>query len=260
MMSDAAGMSDNAGMTGVVELQELLLATDTLQEFLGEVASRAAAEVSAGLLCGLTVRSDGRPLTIASSDGYANMLDQLQYRLDHGPCLTTLRTGQVVLDDGTDDGNRWPLYRMQGEAAGLGTSLSVPVTHGQQVLAALNLDSRARRSFAAVERDRAQGFADRAAGGVAIALRLARRAELSDDLQAALAGRAVIDQALGIVMGQRRCSADEAFGVLRDVSQTSNIKLREVATRLIAATSGQPPRPEPPLQQRPATCGVPKLG
>jgi hypothetical protein len=40
---------------------------------------------------------------------------------------------------------------------------------GAQVLAALNLYSRAPRSFTAVERDRARGFADRAAGGVAIA-------------------------------------------------------------------------------------------
>jgi hypothetical protein len=74
-------MSDAAGMTGVAELQELLLATDTLQEFLDEVADRAATEVSPGLSCGVTVRPDGRPLTIASSDGYANKLDQLQYRL-----------------------------------------------------------------------------------------------------------------------------------------------------------------------------------
>jgi hypothetical protein len=45
-------MSDAAGMTGVAELQELLLATDTLQEFLGEVAFRAAAEVSPGCRAG----------------------------------------------------------------------------------------------------------------------------------------------------------------------------------------------------------------
>ena len=47
-----APMSDAAGMTGVAELQELLLATDTLQEFLGEVAFRAAAEVSPGCRAG----------------------------------------------------------------------------------------------------------------------------------------------------------------------------------------------------------------
>jgi hypothetical protein len=84
-------MSDAPGTTGVAELQELLLATDTLQEFLHEVAHRAAGEVSPGLSCGLTVRSDGRPLTIASSDAYANMLDELQYQLDQGPCLTRIR-------------------------------------------------------------------------------------------------------------------------------------------------------------------------
>ena len=56
----------------------------------------------------------------------------------------------------------------------------VPVSHGQQVLAALNLYSRAAaRSFTAVERDRARGLPDRAAGGVAIALEVgpARRAD-----------------------------------------------------------------------------------
>ena len=68
-----------------------------------------------------------------------------------------------------------------------------------------------------------------------------------------VSGRAVIDQPLGIVMGQRRCSADEAFGVLREVSQAGNLKLREVAARLIMVTSGGPPRPEPPLQQVPPT-------
>jgi hypothetical protein len=62
-------MSDGAGMTGVAELQELLLATDTLQEFLDEVADRAATAVSPGLSCGVTVRSDGgrRPSPAATA-------------------------------------------------------------------------------------------------------------------------------------------------------------------------------------------------
>ena len=70
-------------VTGVVELQELLLTTDTLPEFLHEVAYRAAGEVSPGPSCGLTARSDGRPLTIASSDGYANMVLRATGMSDH---------------------------------------------------------------------------------------------------------------------------------------------------------------------------------
>jgi hypothetical protein len=36
---------------------------------------------------------------------------------------------------------------------------------------------------------------------------MAERSEMSEHLQSALASRAVIDQALGVAMGQNRCTA-----------------------------------------------------
>jgi AmiR/NasT family two-component response regulator len=42
----------------------------------------------------------------------------------------------------------------------------------------------------------------------------------------------VIDQALGVVMGQNRCTADEAFDILRTISQNRNGKLRDVAAEI----------------------------
>jgi AmiR/NasT family two-component response regulator len=64
---------------------------------------------------------------------------------------------------------------------------------------------------------------------------------MSENLQHALASRAVIDQALGIIMGQNRCTADEAFDILRATSQNRNVKLRDVAAAMVAAVSGHPP-------------------
>ncbi|WP_331715312.1 ANTAR domain-containing protein [Micromonospora auratinigra] len=49
----------------------------------------------------------------------------------------------------------------------------------------------------------------------------------------AMQSRAGIEQAKGIIMGQRRCGADEAFAILARVSQDSNRKLREVAESLV---------------------------
>ena len=72
---------------------------------------------------------------------------------------------------------------------------------------------------------------------------MAVRAEMSENLQHALASRALIDQALGIIMGQNRCSADEAFDILRTTSQNRNIKLRDIAAAMVAALSGHPPPP-----------------
>jgi AmiR/NasT family two-component response regulator len=68
---------------------------------------------------------------------------------------------------------------------------------------------------------------------------------MSDHLQTALVSRAVIDQALGIIMGQNRCSADEAFDVLRRTSQNRNIKLRDIAADMVTAVSGRPPADNP---------------
>jgi AmiR/NasT family two-component response regulator len=59
--------------------------------------------------------------------------------------------------------------------------------------------------------------------------------------QAALASRAVIDQALGVIMTQQRCSPDEAFDLLRGISQNRNVKVREVAVEIVTAVSGRLP-------------------
>jgi AmiR/NasT family two-component response regulator len=45
--------------------------------------------------------------------------------------------------------------------------------------------------------------------------------------------RAVIEQAKGIIMGDRRCTAADAFAVLGKLSQDSGRSLRDVATVLV---------------------------
>jgi AmiR/NasT family two-component response regulator len=42
-------------------------------------------------------------------------------------------------------------------------------------------------------------------------------------------------------MAQNRCSQESAFKILRSASSTRNMKLRDIATRIVAAVSeGQP--------------------
>jgi AmiR/NasT family two-component response regulator len=51
----------------------------------------------------------------------------------------------------------------------------------------------------------------------------------------------VIDQAIGVLMAEERCPADQAFDLLRQRSQHANRKLREVATDVVLRVSGRPP-------------------
>jgi AmiR/NasT family two-component response regulator len=76
-------------------------------------------------------------------------------------------------------------------------------------------------------------------------LTTAQQVELTEDLRQSLSSRAVIDQALGIIMGQHRCTASRAFEVLRLASQNRNRKLHDVAADIVTAVTGEPPEPPP---------------
>ncbi|GGV22905.1 ANTAR domain-containing protein [Streptomyces spectabilis] len=49
-------------------------------------------------------------------------------------------------------------------------------------------------------------------------------------------GRAVIDQARGMLLALAPCSSERAWGLLVDVSQHCNVKLRDVTAALVATT------------------------
>jgi hypothetical protein len=84
-----------------------------------------------------------------------------------------------------------------------------------------------------------------------LAQRLADTADFTRDLQTALTSRGIIDQAIGAVMQQMQCTEEEAFDVLRRLSQETNIKFRDVCTRLMTDIAGQPPARRPPLRPGP---------
>ncbi|MFE9023740.1 ANTAR domain-containing protein [Streptomyces sp. NPDC007808] len=56
---------------------------------------------------------------------------------------------------------------------------------------------------------------------------------------------------LGSVMQQQQCTAEQAFDLLRRLSQPTNLKLRDVCTRLLTDIAGRPPVPSPPLRPQP---------
>lgn len=72
-----------------------------------------------------------------------------------------------------------------------------------------------------------------------------RLQEEVSDLRRALASRGVIDQARGLVMAWARCDSEQAWHILVQVSQHSNVKLRIVAHHLVgtAATGERLPDP-----------------
>ena len=233
----------DAASSAAAELLQLLLATEDITDFLDELATLTTKVLPGELSCGITMRRGRGVATIASSDTRASQVDEIQYSHNEGPCLHSLATGKVIVVDDLASDDRWGGYQMP--ALGHGVRSSLPLHTDSHVIGALNIYATQPRTFGPPEQLVTGRVADEASRALTLAARIAERTEMSEHLQSALTSRAVIDQALGIIMGQDRCTADEAFEVLRTASQNRNVKLRDIAAEMITEVSGQPPATEP---------------
>ncbi|SCL14003.1 GAF domain-containing protein [Micromonospora nigra] len=242
MVSDAAG-SYLASAYG--RLLTLVADSPDVDVFLDQVVRVAAEVVTPAVACGLTVRRDGGALTAASSDGLAARADEIQYGADEGPCLEALRSGRIVevVDLRTDD--RWRRYREHALRLGVAGSLSLPMTVDGETVGALNLYTTDPGSFTDGARRQAVAFTEQGTAALTVILRQADQALVHRQLTEAMSSRSVIDQALGVLMGQQRCTAAEAFALLRRASQHRNRKLRDVAAEIITQVTGEAPQPAP---------------
>ena len=225
------------------ELLQLLAEAPELDVFLDRLVRLAARAVPAAVACGITLRRNGQPFTVASSDSFAAQIDELQYETGEGPCLHALRTGRSVQIDDLAGEQRFERFRPAALAHGMVSSLSLPLTLDGRVAAALNLYARSPRAFSAADGDMARALAGQCTAALEVILHQTDQALLREQLDTALRSRAVIDQALGILMAQQRCTAREAFDLLRQASQHRNRKLREVAADIVTAVTGRPPEP-----------------
>jgi AmiR/NasT family two-component response regulator len=108
----------------------------------------------------------------------------------------------------------------------------------REITGALNFYARDADAFSDESLDLAQTFAAHAAVAVANAHLYETTAALAEQMTQAMATRAVIEQAKGIIMRDRGCSPDEAFDALVRLSQETHLKLRDIARRLVDHVSG----------------------
>jgi ANTAR domain/GAF domain len=165
--------------------------------------------------------------TAAASDERAARADQLQYELGEGPCLDAIWAQDTVQIDDMTTEHRYPAWaRRVTEEIGIRSSLSLQLFTNADGLGALNLYAPQPRGFDAETRGAGLAFAAQAAV-------VLRSAQNEQHLRAAMATRTLIGQAQGILMERYKMTAEQAFAVLSRVSQQTNVKLRDVAQRLI---------------------------
>jgi GAF domain-containing protein len=215
------------------ELGQMVLGEHTMDHLLQRIVALAMDVIPGAEDVSVTLVSTNKATTVVSTGRLATELDETQYATGFGPCLAAAEGGAVASIPDVDNELRWPAFCKEAIQRGVLSSLSTPIPLQQYASAALNLYASKPKAFDDAAVELATTFAGYA--GVALAnmhLYETTRA-LAEQLQTAMESRAVIEQAKGILMGQRRCSADEAFDILVRLSQQANRKLRDVAQALV---------------------------
>ncbi|QCB93713.1 GAF and ANTAR domain-containing protein [Cellulomonas shaoxiangyii] len=210
----------------------------------------AVAHASAALLAGdagetsVTLRRGGRgaPATAVAWTGErSRRCDEVEYATGAGPCLSAVDEGVTILVQDVAREDRWPAWRDATLAEGFACSAAFPVRATSDVQVALNVYSERAGCWDDTSVALAEKLAADLGRVLEYSLRLVDLTTTTSDLQAALESRAVIDQAIGIVMAQNRCPADEAVQILRRASQARNVKLRDLAQDMVRHVGGAEP-------------------
>jgi hypothetical protein len=181
----------------------------------------------------VTITAGAQVHTFAVSDARIGELHSLQFGSGEGPVVETLRYNEARHVPDTDVEGRWPAFCSAATEAGLHSIVSLPLHTARRPAGAVALYADCPGTFSGTAHDIALLFA--AQGGTAVhnAEIYGACRQMTDNLQAALESRAIIEQAKGVLHAKLAVSPDEAFEVLRRFSQNTNQKVRVIAAQVV---------------------------
>ncbi|WP_172382674.1 ANTAR domain-containing response regulator [Streptomyces sp. MNP-20] len=202
------------------------------QRRLSELAEQAVRCTAACCGAGTTVTDGGDELPTAVTHPDLAGLVSVQLRSGEGPIPAAQERGAPVDAGDLLRDERWPEYRALALESGVRASVTLPFRRSGLTLT-LSLFSFRPRSLDDVSCGPAQALGALATTGLVRDRHYRAALTELDHLGEALRTRPVVDQARGIIMHVLSCDADQAFALLRRISQTTNRKLSEVSAALV---------------------------
>ena len=229
------------------DVARTLLDEHDVDSTLDRICELAVTTVDASQAAGISIVEGKRISSHSTTNDVPRIVDGIQSETQQGPCVDAIKEHEVFLTGSLSQEQRWPDFAQRAhDETGVESILSVRLFASEDTFGALNLYSSERDAFDDEDIAVASVFAAHAA----VALATAKREE---DLEKKAGSRDVIGMAKGIVMVRQNVSEDEAFDILRRAAERLNVKLREVADRVVhppAAETGEgadaPDRPGVP--------------
>jgi GAF domain-containing protein len=220
----------------MAELARAAAAPRGVEDVLSDVTAMAKQLIAGVDTAGvLLVGKAGRYESLAGTSTLPYRLDDLQMKYEEGPCVQAALDDLIVRTDDFRTEQRWPKYSPEVVELGVLSGLSVKLYTADRTAGALNLFAFTANAFDGEDETVATILAAHAAA----AIMASRQGE---QLQSALTTRDRIGQAKGIIMERYGIDDVAAFDMLKRLSQDSNVRLADIAQRVIDTRSGNDAR------------------
>jgi GAF domain-containing protein len=205
----------------------------SLEDLLTEVATYSVQAIPGADGAGLTLLEADRADTIVKSAPFVREIDDIQYRLGEGPCISAAAQGEPMRSGSLGADPRWPRFGPRAGRLGVHSVLSLPLISTDIVVGAMNVYAHAKDAFDDRAEHLGRLFAVPAAIAVQNAQILAQTQRLTAQLQSTMTNRAVVDQAMGILMSRSGVTAEVAYARIRQLSQDEHTKMAVVAEGIV---------------------------
>jgi len=216
-------------------LAEISISSESLDSLMGHIGSLGVEALDGWDAAAASLVEEDRVATYGSTDDEVTPVDQRQYDNGKGPCVDAIKTREVQYFDASEAQTRWSEFAETAAEHGFYSVVSFPLKVDERILGAINFYSHQPDALRSGQREEGSVFAAQAAVVLSNAKEFAARGMQLEQLEEGLKTRTMIGQATGLLMAQDGLTSEEAFRKLVKVSQTSNVKLREIAQRYVEA-------------------------
>lgn len=211
--------------TSIDAAAQALAQQPSTRSALDEVVNQAMETIPSAEHAGITLLRGEGFVTVAASDPLPDRVDHAQYELAEGPCVDASTRDTVFRGEDLSHDTRWPRFAPRAEALGICSMLAVPLFQHDERTGALNLYASTPGAFD--EQDEAVAIIFGAQAS--LALDRAQEHESAQQLEDALDHSRVISTAVGVLMGSRGLTNEQAMDLLRKASQRLNRKVSDLA-------------------------------
>jgi GAF domain-containing protein len=221
----------------LVELADNLVVGFDVIDFLHTLVERSVELLAADAAGLMLADQQGHLEVVAASSEEARVLELFELQASQGPCMDCFTSGEPLVNiDVAQQADRWPMFVQAASDAGYRSAHALPLRLRGQVIGAMNLFCVADLALSPDDVALGQGMADMATISLLQQRQALEHDILTEQLQAALNTRIVIEQAKGVLSERARIPLGTAFSLMRARARSTQQSLTSIAYAVLDGT------------------------